>query len=159
MQREEFHSLLLSATEKAKIFALNYIENTLPDDNVYRIYLSVSEDDPGIEGFDVYPDDNGKVIKIADANTVVATIVRKEKIPVWIDISVFEVFKGKTVLSLFCAGRYCDNREEWYYRETDFSPFGIKSPVLPIDYTYGRKFTIPGKQSPFWHRLFKKGHR
>lgn len=146
MHEIEFKQLLLSASDKAKKFASNYIENDLPADNVYNMQLCLSNDAPTLTQFDIYPEDKGKVIEMADIETVIATLLRKEKVPVWIDISVSEIKKGKTVLTLFCAGRYSGNIKELYYYQQDLGPFGIKSPNLPIDYKEGNKFKIPQKE-------------
>jgi len=115
MQEDEFKVLLLSATELAKGFALNYVKNSLPIDNVYNIRLSLSHDDPALTQFDMYPEDNGKTIELADASRAVEILLRKGKAPVWIDISVSEIRKGKTVLTLLCGGRYSDDMKDMYY--------------------------------------------
>lgn len=143
MRKEEFKQLLLSATEQARQFALEYVNNDLPLENVYNILLSLSHDDPVLTQFDLYPEDNGKVIGLADTDMVIATLLRKGKVPVWIDISVAMVQKGKTVLALSCAGRYSDDLKELYYHERGMGPFGVKSPILPIDYEKGKKFWLP----------------
>jgi len=150
MQEEEFKHLLLSATEEAKQFALKYIENVLPAENAYHIRLSLSHDDPQLTQFDLYPEDNGKVVEMADVSKVITTLLRKEKVPVWIDISVSEIKKNKTVLTLLCAGRYSDNINELYYHQRGLGPFGVKSPNLPADYKEGTKFKIPERKKLFW---------
>ena len=159
MQEEEFKQLLLSATDQAKQFALNYIKNDLPVDNVYHIRLSLSHDDPSLTQFDIYPEDNGKTIKMADATTVVNTLLRKAKVPVWIDISVSEIIEDKTVLTLLCAGRYSDNEKELYYHQRGLGPFGVKSPNLPADYKEGTKFKVAEKKKSNWDTLFKRNRR
>jgi hypothetical protein len=159
MQEEEFKQLLLSATDQAKQFASNYIKNNLPVDNAYHIRLSVSHDDPTLTQFDIYPEDNGKIVEMADVATVVATLLRKEKVPVWIDISVLEICKGKTVLSLLCAGRYSDNIKELYYLQRDLGPFGVKSPNLPLGYKEGLKFQLPERGKSLWKNLFVGNRR
>lgn len=159
MEEEEFKQLLLSATDRAKRFALNYIKNELPVDNAYNIRLSLSHDDTSLTQFDIYPEDNGKIIKMADAMTVVSTLLREAKVPVWIDISVSEIIKDKTILTLLCAGRYSDNEIDLYYHQRGLGPFGVKSPNLPVDYKEGIKFKIPEKKKLIWDTLFKRNRR
>lgn len=154
MQKEEFKHLLLSATDQAKRFALEYIKNRLPSENLYNIRLSLSHDDTSLTQFDLYTEDNGKVIELADVNTVVRTLLRKGKVPVWIDISVTTVQNQKTVLTLLCAGRYSDDTKELYYHERGTGPFGVKSPNLPIDYKEGKKFWLPNTKKWLLARLF-----
>ncbi len=158
MQEEEFKQLLLSATDKAKQFALKYIKNELPVDNAYNLRLSLSHDDPILIQFDMYPEDNGKIVKMIDTATVVGILLRKAKVPVWIDISVSEITNNKTVLTLLCAGRFSDDEKELYYHQRGLGPFGVKSPNLPVDYIEGTKFKIPEKKS-IWDILFKRNRR
>ena len=109
--------------------------------------------------FDLYPEDNGKVIELANADTVVETLLRKGKVPVWIDISVTMVQRRKTVLTLLCAGRYSDNTKELYYYQRGTGPFGVKSPNLPIDYKEGKKFWLPDTKKSLLAKLFFTGRR
>jgi hypothetical protein len=159
MNKEEFKGLLISATNQAKRFALNYIINQLPTENVYNVQLSLSHDDPRLTQFDIYPDDNGKVFKMADVETVVKTLHRNDKVPVWIDISVSEIKNKKTVLTLLCAGRYSDNEKELYYHEQKMGPFGVKSPNLPTNFKDGEKFKIPEKKKSILDLLFERYRR
>jgi hypothetical protein len=150
MQEKEFKYLLFSATDQAKRFALEYIKNELPSKNVYNIHLSLSHDDPTLTQFDLYPEDNGKVIELANADTAVKTLLRKGKVPVWIDISVEKVQKDRTVLTLLCAGRYSNDMRELYYHQRGLGPFGVKSPNLPINYKEGNKFWLPKTKKWFF---------
>ena len=149
MQEDEFKQLLASATEQAKQFVLNYIVNELSADNAYQIRLSLSHDDPELTQFDLYPEDNGKIVDMTDVSKVITTLLRKGKVPVWIDISVSEIKKDKTVLTLLCAGRYSDNINELYYHQRGLGPFGVKSPDLPVNYKEGTKFKIPERKNFF----------
>ncbi len=158
MKEEEFKHLLLLATEEAKQFALKYIENELPANNVYNICLNLSHDDPKLTQFDLYSNDEGKILKMVNVDSVISTLLRNGKVPVWIDISVSEIKKSKTLLTLLCAGRYSDNINELYYYQQGLGPFGVKSPNLPIDYTEGVKFKLPQKKISFWKTFFGRNH-
>lgn len=96
--------------------------------------LNVSNDNPYLKNFDVYPQDNGKIVELISANEVVDLLYRKNKVPVWIDISVESIHNNCTVLHLLCAGRYSDDFKAIYYQKGETGPFGIKSPVFPPGY-------------------------
>lgn len=149
MQKEEFKALLFSATESSKSFALNYINNNLPPDNVYDVHLSLSHDDPTLTQFGLYPGDKGVVIEKTNDYDVVQMLLRKGKVPVWINILVSAIRIDKTVSKLFCAGRYSDDMKEMYYHESGLGPFGVKSPSLPVDFKEGSKFILQESQTKF----------
>ena len=159
MQEEEFQQLLLSATDQAKQVASEFVLNDLPLENVYNIQLNFSHDDPALTQFDMYPEDDGRVIEMVDANIVVKTLLRQGKVPVWIDISVTTIQNGKTILTLFCAGRYSDNKKELYYHQRGMGPFGVKSPNLPIDYKAGNKFWLPETKKWSFAKVFFRNRR
>lgn len=123
-------------------FAKTYVTDNLPGDFRYTVYLNVSTDDLNLKQFDIYPQDNKKIVEFITADEVVNLLNRNEKVPVWIDISVEYVYKDFTVFRLLCAGRYSANEKEYYYLEGETGPFGIKSPDLPIDYIEGVKFRL-----------------
>ncbi|RYE23052.1 MAG: hypothetical protein EOP51_11670 [Sphingobacteriales bacterium] len=155
MQEEVFRLLLSKATAEAKAFASRYIKNQLRENNAYRIQLNISEDDPALTQFELYPEDKGTVIEWVDSDTVLSTLLRKGKVPVWIDIAVLEIDRNTTLLSLMCAGRYSGEESQFYYRDSERAPFGVKSPNLPIDYKEGVQFAIPEKRGSLLKRLFR----
>ena len=142
MTKDEFLKVLRHSSTISYDFAKNYVLDDLPKEFRYSIQLNVSSDDPNLPQFDIYPEDNDKKVELIDENKVVELLCRKEKVPVWIDIAVECVHKGKTVFRLLCAGRYSDNSEEFYYNYGGTSPFGIKSPNFPIDYVEDNKFKL-----------------
>ncbi len=154
MQEKEFTQLLLSSTNEAKNFALRYIQNDLPLDNLYNVHLNFSADSASLAQFAIYPGDSGKVIRLVDASIVTASLLRNGKVPVWIDIAVSEICKDKTILKLTCSGRYSDDWKEMYYNDNKSGPFGVKSPNLPIDYREGVKFKISETRKRSWIELF-----
>ncbi|GAO45382.1 hypothetical protein [Flavihumibacter petaseus] len=159
MQEQEFKALLALATDESRRFATEYIKNDLPARNVYCIILSLSNDNPSLTQFDLYLEDAGKIVKYANADTVVKTLLRKGKVPVWIDISVSAVRNRKTVISLLCSGRCSDDPKEFYYQQGGTGPFGIKSPAFPLDYKEGQKFWLPEKDRFLtlnWAKIFGK---
>ena len=106
MKKSEFQSLLTDSSKLAYDFAKNYVLDSLPNDFRYTVQLNVSQDDPNLKQFDIYPGDNEKVIELITAIEIVDLLCRNDKVPVWIDISVDSVYKNLTVFRLLCAGRY-----------------------------------------------------
>ena len=142
MTKEEFLFHLDGASIIALKFAERYVKDKLVTDFKYDVILSATTDDPRLTQFDLYPEDQG-IIKLNLINTeVVDLLYRKNKVPVWIDISVLKSSKTNTTFNLLCAGRYSDNKEEYYYRKNGSGPFGIKGPKFPLDYVEGEKFRL-----------------
>ena len=142
MTSDEFLKLLNHSSTAAYAFAKNYVVEELPTDFLYSVSLNTSSDDLSLTTFDIYPNDNNKKIELIGNNEVVKLLCRKNKIPVWIDISVEKIYKEKTIFRLLCAGRYSDDENEFYYNNNGTGPFGIKSPNLPVDYVEGKKFNL-----------------
>ncbi len=142
MTKEEFLFHLQGASLVALKFAENYVKNKLTTDFKYNVILNASTDDPNLPQFDIYPEDTGKMQLDLSDNEVVDLLYRKGKVPVWIDINVLKSSRKSTTFNLLCAGRYSDNKEEFYYNHNGSGPFGIKSPKLPVGYKEGSKFKL-----------------
>ncbi len=148
MTKEEFLILINGASFVSFKFAEQYLKNNLIPEFKYDVYLNVSNDDPSLTQFDFYPEDNKRIeIGLTDKE-VCDLIYRNGKVPVWIDIAVNKSNNRTTTFQLLCAGRYSDNKEEFYYYKGGTGPFGIKSPNLPIDYKEGTKFKFKLKSKP-----------
>lgn len=142
MKKPDFHFLLLGASYAAFKFAEGMVRDTLTTEFRYNVFLNISNDSPELNQFDVYPEDAGKRHDMITAGEVAELLWRKEKLPVWIDISVESVVGDITVLRLLCAGRYSSDPEAYYYKAGGSGPFGIKSPVLPPDHSEGSRFKL-----------------
>lgn len=142
MTKEEFLFHLQGASLIALKFAERYVKDKLETDFKYNVILSVSTDDPSLTQFDLYPEDQGTIKLDLTDTEVVDLLYRKNKVPVWIDISVLKSSKKSTTFNLLCAGRYTDNKDEYYYNRNGSGPFGIKSPNFPLDYVEGEKFRL-----------------
>jgi len=108
MTKDDFLKLLRHSSAIASGFAKNYVLDELPKDFTYSVTLNASSDDPSLTQFDIYPNDNGKIVELVEEKEVIELLCRKDKVPVWIDISVESVYKAKTIFRLLCAGRYSD---------------------------------------------------
>ena len=150
MTKTEFHTLLVDSTRHSFDFAKKYVLDNLPNDFKYTVKLNASLDDPNLKQFDIYPNDNDKVVKLISATEVVDLLCRKDKVPVWINVSVDSIYKNSTVFELLCAGRYSSDTNEFYYSKQGTGPFGIKSPIFPIGFKDdGTKFHLKKKKSFF----------
>ncbi len=142
MTKEEFIFHLNGASLVALKFAESYVKDKLTTDFKYNVILNASTDNEYLSQFDIYPEDNGIIKLDLNSEEVVELLYRKNKIPVWIDINVLKSSRKSTTFNLLCAGRYTENKEEFYYNRNGTGPFGIKSPKLPIGYTEGKKFRL-----------------
>ncbi len=142
MTKQEFIFHLNGASFIAYKFAENYVKNKLPTDFKYNVILNASNDDSNLTQFDIYPEDNGEIKFDLSDKEVAELLYREGKIPIWIDISVLKSSQKNTTFNLLCAGRYSDNKKEFYYNHNGSGPFGIKSPTLPVGYKEGEKFIL-----------------
>ena len=142
MTKQEFLFHLKGASLVALKFAENYVKNKLTTDFKYNVILNVSTDDPNLTQFDIYPEEDGKMKLDLIDKEVVELLYRQGKVPVWIDINVLKSSRKSTTFNLLCAGRYSDNKKEFYYNDNGSGPFGVKSPTFPPDYQEGKKFRL-----------------
>ena len=115
MTESEFYTLLLTASYNAREFAERYVMQELPIVLRFHVQLNQSYDGSATAEEVLYPEDDGKEVDRISAETVVALLCRDGRCPEWIDVSVEAVGSGFTLLSLFCCGRYTDNRKKMYY--------------------------------------------
>ena len=123
-------------------FAQDYVRQKLVYDFHYELQLNMANDDLAEGDFELYPEDDDRVVQFPSLAEVVDELVRKDRIPVWIDISAFKHAKDFTVLRLICAGRFTNDTEELYYYSQGTGCFGIKSPDLPPGWLEGQRFKI-----------------
>ena len=144
MNKADFLFLLLEASYVSFKFAQNYVKNHLKPEFRYDLELNISHDDPELTQFDIYPEDNGKKYFDLTDREVVEILCRNNKVPVWINIAVSKSDRKKTTFRLSCAGRYSNDKDEFYYNDGGSGPFGIQSPILPSGYKEGQKFKLKG---------------
>jgi hypothetical protein len=134
------------ATARAVAFARLYCHQTLLGPVKYRVCPCQSFDDNRQSDEYVFPDDGytpDDVLGPWSAAEVVAWMWRGGRVPVWVDVSVFSEVSGEVVVQLLCAGRFSENPKRLYYEcDGQSSPFGIKSPSLPPDWSEGEKFDV-----------------
>ncbi|CAC9977064.1 MULTISPECIES: hypothetical protein [Flavobacterium] len=142
MTKEEFLFHLNGASFVALKFAENYVKDKLTTDFKYNIIFTPPNVIGNMDQFDIYPEDEGIIRLNLTDKEVVELLYRKNKIPVWIDINVLKSSRKSTTFNLLCAGRYTDNKEEYYYNDNGSGPFGVKGPTFPIGYKEGKKFRL-----------------
>lgn len=142
MTKIEFKFHLEGASIQAYRFGMKYLSNHLPIQFKYNVELNGSSDNPNLDQFEIYPEDNGIVKKGLSNDQIVDLLYRKGKIPVWIDINICKSNNQETTFNLLCAGRYTNIKSEYYYNHNGSGPFGVKSPILPPNYIEGTKFEI-----------------
>jgi len=138
----EFQSLMKKASTAALDFARRYVTDSLPSALRFHLKLNQSNDDEVASGDRVYPDDNGVECIEATIHAVASRLLRDQRCPQWIDISVEGVGDDFTQMELLCCGRYTANSARMYYHDRGMGPFGIKSPVLPINHDGKTKFKM-----------------
>lgn len=133
--------LRLSSNESA-IFGQQFLNQKVTLNFRYYVILNQSNDDLANVNFDLYPEDQNRIEECDSIDAVAELLVRDEKIPVWIDVSIFRCHKEYSLMRLICAGRFTDLYEELYYYNNGTGCFGIKSPDLPVGYKDGTKFNL-----------------
>jgi hypothetical protein len=135
MQTIRFTENLSRASQQALEFAGRFVTNTLPHSFRYFVYLNQSFDENPLKTSErIYPNDVtelGERIGPISAEEVVSLLCREEHVPEWIDVIPEQADNTHTYFRLDCCGRFSDQDESLYYRDTDRSPFGCKSPRLP----------------------------
>lgn len=143
MTQDEFTNLLRQATKSSVDLAARYVENNLPDSARYHVLLNQSFDGNATPDERLYPEDNSRELQCLTEEQVAALLVRENRCPEWIDISVEAQSVTHTYICLCCCGRFTDDPSKMYYTAQGRGPFGVKSPVLPKKFVSGSKFRVP----------------
>lgn len=139
MTEEMFRHALDEATETARAFATRYVTNDLSGLARYRVLLNQSCDGHPLKPDEtIFPEDSQKdpsSLQQLSHEQVVQLLVRGERVPEWIDISVRSADSQTVTFELLCCGRFTASDALLYYPGSNCRPFGIKSPVLPYGWT------------------------
>lgn len=130
MNKATFSNRLREVTILNRDFATRCITNDLPESNRYLVRLNQSCDDNLKPSDHVFHHDIDPTAPLA-TDEVVDLLCRDNRVPEWIDISVERTDFQHTYLLLLCCGRFTDDDTLLYYRDTEFAPFGCKSPSFP----------------------------
>lgn len=118
-----------------------YVEESLPDTFLFRVHLNASYDGNATPDFELYPDDRSPTVELTES-AVVELLWREGRVPQWIDILVEAETGTETVFNLLVCGRFTNDDTKLYYGTTEFAPFGIKSPALPVPHQEGQRFSL-----------------
>ena len=143
MRPQDFRTQLTAATFDAIHFAKKFLKKHPPIDAQYVALLNQSYDKNCKDDTCVYPEDDGRIEYNLTERAVRELLLRDGRCPQWIDISVIGADSRISLVQLLCCGRYVGDESEMYYYEQGSQPFGIKSPVLPVGWTEGRRFALP----------------
>lgn len=152
MDKPSFSALLDEVTLIDRDFALRFVSNPLPESFRYFVRLNQSLDHHLVAGELVFPEDDAlydKLLGPMNAAAAVDLLWREGLIPEWIDISVVQVDLDHTYMELRCCGRYTADESLLYYARRNTGPFGIKSPILPGNWSKGdAPFALPERYEP-----------
>jgi hypothetical protein len=82
--------------------------------------------------------------KFLTVDEVIERLWLSEKVPVWIDVSVYKATKRKTIIELMTSRRF--RKDEYMHKNTGFPPFHIAIPTPPYQKN-NEKFDINWKHN------------
>jgi hypothetical protein len=138
MTKETFLELLSMATATCREFATRHVYNELPKAFRYFAYLNQSFDGHPLKDDEcVFPEDATQAMPLGPLTVqdVIDLLWRDGKVPEWVDISVSRADSAYTYFELLCCGRFSADERTQYYAKRGQGPFGIKSPLLPRNWT------------------------
>jgi hypothetical protein len=135
-----FSTWLELAAFQAVRFGQSFVNQQLVFE--FELYLNRANDDLAQGDFELYPEDDDRIVHCDDVGAVAAELVRKDRIPVWINISAYKSSKSFTLLRLICAGRFTDCFDELYFHRYGTGCFQFVSPDLPAGWKQGEKFNL-----------------
>lgn len=148
MHKNHFKDNLKKSTLSAIEFGVKFINNKISNNITYDVALNCSYDENLID-YEIYREDDKKLIKDIDLDKVVEVLYRNGKVPAWINISICKSNKRNTRLMLECAGRYTDDLSNLYYVSSGTHPFGVKSPQMLPWIKEGDKYYLLDTNSKF----------
>ena len=140
MDRCSFVERLARASEFCREFTKEFVCDALPDAFTYFVVLNQSYDANALHESEVtFPDDpqkHGGCVGPLNTDDVASLLWRDDKVPEWIDISVWGIDRHNTCFELLCCGRFTDREELLYYtwnswKDLPVAPFGVKGPRYP----------------------------
>ncbi|MFY0532196.1 hypothetical protein [Nannocystis pusilla] len=146
VERAGFERRFAQAAAQARDFAREFVAERLPDAMIFRVQLNGSYDLHAGPELRLFPQDSQGAGDRAwtgiTGEQVVELLWRDGYVPQWVDVAVVGETGEATVIEVLACGRFIDDEAELYYDWTEVAPFGVKGPVLPIDYVQGRRFSL-----------------
>jgi len=156
MKKSHFSELVELATERTRRFSTEFVTNRLPEASLYLLHVTQSY--PNLKESEITIPEKGMPIRAYKGpltkEDVVDELWIEGRIPVWIDLQVYEADDQHTYYDLYACNRFSGNEEDYYYSEPGIgpSPFGQKSPSFPFDWNESKgKFDLDERVEMFGH--------
>ncbi len=147
VDRETFAARFREAAAACRSFASQYLEEKPPPAMRFRLRLNASYDGNPLHADEiVFPEDSTPerawLLLSCDADEVVATLCRSERVPEWVNVNVVGVTPAVTLIEVLACGRFSANEELLYHRQEARPPFHVLGPTLPLNWVEGQRFSI-----------------
>ena len=113
MDCNSFEMRLRIASQRAIVFAREFVRQRLPDDAAFLVYPNQSCDENTLVGDEiVYPDESlpdGQYHGPWSFEEAVAFLWRSGKVPEWIDTAVEAEEAHRCIIGLRCCGRFTES--------------------------------------------------
>lgn len=154
MDRNSFEVRLRIASQRAIVFAREFVRQRLHDEAAFLVYPNQSCDENPLLGDEmVFPDESmldGQYHGPWSFEEVVAFLWRSGKVPEWIDTAVEAEEAHRSIIGLRCCGRFTASEDLLYHRYLDgVPPFSIKSTILPPGW---ESVEVSGRFDLYWQR-------
>jgi hypothetical protein len=153
MDKETFRQHLDEATTKLVDFTKTLCYNDIADKYGYRIIPSCRLVDAGdthltTTEIAVLKTWNEYKNKTLTSGQIVDLLYHDNKVPVWINMTIYEARKDLTIIDLFCSRRLRNDNE--LYHQGQIMPFHLQVPIPPAKL----KIEKEGKFDINWQKRF-----
>ena len=139
MKKEKFKSQLEQTTEKLVEFTREYCFNDFSNNYSYIIVPNVRTTDKHLNKLEIttLKKWNKKKNKRLSFNEVVDLLHNDNKVPLWINISIYESSAEETTLELFCSRRLREEKELMHLNQ--IPPFNLQVPLTTSYFVRDKK--------------------
>ena len=153
MERVTFEKRLTDAAQSAVQFARTLVRQPLLDEFALLVVPNRSYDGmPRRSDEEVFPDDSLPAgykhgpWSVAEA---VAFLWRAGKVPEWIDLHVAAEDGKRSLVELWCCGRFSADEELLYHQHGGMAPFHVLGPPLPPNWQGAE---LSGRFDLYWQQ-------
>ncbi|MCZ2341536.1 MAG: hypothetical protein LC104_07030 [Bacteroidales bacterium] len=148
-----FEDRLTAAARGAVRFAREFVRQPLPDEFALLVVPNCSYDgNPQVGDEEVFPAESlpdGRSLGPWSVAEAVAFLWRAGKVPEWIDLHVVAEDGVRSLVELWCCGRFSADEKLLYHQHGGFAPFHVVSPPLPPDW---RGAEASGRFDLYWEQ-------
>jgi len=154
MKREEFIQNLEGIVTPLIKCTEDLCWNNLSDNIRYTIKPNQSEESEHLDEFELklLKHRNKEIKRVYTISQIADRLVNNEKVPVWINVSVYKAEKKWTIVELLISRRMRREYNELYHK-IGFPPFHISIPLPPFR-TEDQKFDVNWKHKK-WKLRYK----